>query len=197
MALPRWSLPAVMSGCAFLDLGEPASSWAGETLDCERIFGRERSVEDPEKAWLNQPESREGKSPKLRTLALLEPGALVLDAVMEVGTAPLSLALDGRGGLARGLLLDGGSMITGASVIAAPGDRELELLAADVSSESSDLFLEKSLLPFLPTILELRVGVSLPGSTPPPDERGLSLHSGLRNLDNFGVELVVDGPGIG
>ena len=186
-----------MSGWAVLDFGEPASSWAGERVVWERIFGRERSVEDPVKVWLNQPDSREGKSPKLRTLALLEPGALLLDVVMEVGTVPLSPAFDGRGGRGRGLLFDGGSMITGASVIAAPGDRELEVLAADVFSESSSLFLENSLLAFLPTILEVRVGVSLVESTPPPDERGLSLHSGFRNFDSFGVELDVDGPGIG
>jgi hypothetical protein len=38
---------------------EAEESWG----DWERREGRERSVEDDEKAWLNQPESRVGRSP--------------------------------------------------------------------------------------------------------------------------------------
>jgi hypothetical protein len=43
------------------ELDEEAEEESWE--DWERREGRERSVEDEEKAWLNQPESRVGRSP--------------------------------------------------------------------------------------------------------------------------------------
>jgi hypothetical protein len=41
------------------ELDEEEESWD----DWERREGRERSVEEEEKAWLNQPDNRVGRSP--------------------------------------------------------------------------------------------------------------------------------------
>ena len=48
-------------------------------MDDDRIFGSDKSVDEPEKAWLNQPERRADMSPTLRRLPLVPEGALVLD----------------------------------------------------------------------------------------------------------------------
>lgn len=178
-----------MSGLEGFDLGDPARTWEADRLEDDRIFGNDRSVDDPENAWLNQPERREGRSPILRTLPLLPDGALVLDATtLEAVALGLSLAFDGLGGRARGLLLDGGSMITGGSLIPT-----LELfrdwLAVKLLSLSSSLFFPNSLLPFLPMIRDMRAGDSLEDVTPPSplDDLGRSRHSGRKNFDIFGV----------
>jgi hypothetical protein len=70
-----------MSGCVGFVFGEPARTWEVERLDEDRIFGSDKSVDEPEIA-LNQPERREGKSPILRMLPPFPEGALVLDATM-------------------------------------------------------------------------------------------------------------------
>lgn len=79
-------------------------------------------------------------------------------------------------------------MITGGSPIPA---LELlrDLLATKPLSPSSSLVFPNSLLPFLPTIRDMRAGDSLEDVTPPSpdDDRGRSRHSGRKNFDNFGV----------
>jgi len=52
IALSRWPLlclAAVRSAFGCFVLGEPARTWEAERVDWERRFGRDRSVDEPEK----------------------------------------------------------------------------------------------------------------------------------------------------
>ena len=50
-------------GAAFCFVGDELDSEDESCDDWDRREGRERSVEDEEKAWLNQPDSQIGRSP--------------------------------------------------------------------------------------------------------------------------------------
>lgn len=169
-------------------------------MDDDRILGRDKSVDEPENAWLNQPERRADMSPTLRMLPLLPEGALVLDETAFGYEEPfeLSLEFEGRGGRGRGLLFEGGSMITGGSLIPTLEAFD-DLLAVELLSTSSSLFFPNSLLPFLPMIRDMRAGDSLEdvAAPSPVDDRGRSRHSGRKNFDIFAVGVVVAGVGPG
>lgn len=185
MALSKWPFPcfaAVISGWGVLFLGEPARTWDADRLDWDSKLGNDRSVADPENVWLNQPERRDGKSPKWRTLL----GAELAD--VEATLFEKLSPLEERGGRKRGLLLDGGSMITGES-------------ATSSGSPRSSFALLNNLLPFFVNVRGALGCVSPAGacvllfSATVVFERTWSRRSVLKNLDSFGVAAAVGDDG--